>query len=38
MIKDEHSMIDVFDMEAYALAKVCHHFISTIYIIQVYYR
>ena len=25
-IKDEHSMIDVFDMEAYALAKVCHHF------------
>jgi adenosylhomocysteine nucleosidase len=25
-IEDEHSMIDVFDMEAYALAKVCHHY------------
>ena len=25
-IKDEHSMIDVFDMEAYALAKVCHYY------------
>jgi adenosylhomocysteine nucleosidase len=25
-IEDEHSMIDVFDMEAYALAKVCHYY------------
>ena len=25
-VKDEHSMIDVFDMEAYALAKVCHYY------------
>ena len=25
-VKDEHSNIDVFDMEAYALAKVCHYY------------
>ena len=25
-VKDEHTMIDVFDMEAYALAKVCHYY------------